>query len=102
MGVCASCMLHRYQHSASAVLLNSLTEPIDMLLQEIKDINQRFMEVKVDVMNMDSVLKVGFDEGVVIRCSYVPVGPTSQQMVHKLPPELILPVKYPTISPTTS
>ncbi|KAL6563269.1 hypothetical protein OROHE_005856 [Orobanche hederae] len=77
-------------------------EPIDMLLQEIKEINQRFMEVKVDVMNMDRVLKIGFDEGVVIWCSYVPVGQASQQMIHKLLLELIVPVKYPTISPTAS
>ncbi|KAL6588170.1 hypothetical protein OROMI_001148 [Orobanche minor] len=77
-------------------------EPIDMLLQEIKEINQRFMEVKFDVMNIDSVLKVGFDEGVVIRCSYVPGGPASQQMIHKLLLELILPIKYPTISPTAA
>ncbi|KAL6531611.1 hypothetical protein OROMI_027974 [Orobanche minor] len=60
------------------------------------------MEVKVDVMNMDRVLKIGFDEGVVIRCSYVPVGQASQQMIHKLLLELIVPVKYPTISPTAS
>ncbi|KAL6569809.1 hypothetical protein OROMI_014323 [Orobanche minor] len=71
-----------------------------MLLQEIKEINQRFMEVKVDVMNMDRVLKIGFDEGVVIRCSYVPVGQASQQIV--MHSELIVPVKYPTISPTAS
>ncbi|KAL6525595.1 hypothetical protein OROHE_015902 [Orobanche hederae] len=77
-------------------------EPIDMLLQEIKEINQRFMEVKVDVMNMDRVLKIGFDEGVVIRCSYVPVGPASQQMIHKLLLELFVPVNYPTVSPTAS
>ncbi|KAL6555305.1 hypothetical protein OROGR_006563 [Orobanche gracilis] len=76
-------------------------EPTDMLLQEIKEINQRFMEVKVDVMNMDHVLKIGF-EGVVIRCSYVPVGPASQQMIHKLLLELIVPVNYPSVSPTAS
>ncbi|KAL6524735.1 hypothetical protein OROMI_030328 [Orobanche minor] len=91
-------------NSSRPSLPPSPPQPIDMLLQEIKEINQRFMEVKFDVMNIDSVLKVGFDEGVVIRCSYVPGGPASQQMVmiHKLLLELILLTKYPTISPTAA
>ncbi|GER51936.1 transcription cofactor, partial [Striga asiatica] len=74
----------------------------DELFEEIQAINQRVMEVKVDVMNIDEVSRTGFDECALIRCSYVPIGPASQQMIHKLNLELIVPPNYPNFSPTVA
>ncbi|CAA0812869.1 Mediator of RNA polymerase II transcription subunit 15a [Striga hermonthica] len=77
-------------------------EASDELFEEIQTINQRFMEVKVDIMNIDEVSRTGFDECALVRCSYVPIGPASQQMIHKLNLELIVPPDYPSFSPTVT
>ncbi|KAL3632599.1 hypothetical protein CASFOL_025583 [Castilleja foliolosa] len=90
----------RFCERASAKRLK--IEPSDVLFQEIKEINDRFLEVKVDVMSMDYVSSIRFEEGNLIRCSYVPVGPASIHMIHKLLLELIVPADYPAFSPTIS
>ncbi|KAL3637097.1 hypothetical protein CASFOL_019396 [Castilleja foliolosa] len=83
------------------------------LFQEIEEINESFLEVKVDVMNTDVLINytddvmktddvsmIGFDDCIRIRCSYVPIGPASKHMIHRLLLELFVPANYPAISPT--
>ncbi|KAI3444281.1 hypothetical protein Pfo_000946 [Paulownia fortunei] len=83
-------------------------EPNELLLQEIKEINQKLIEVVVDVMNMEDVSRAEPDEGTLIRFSYIPIGlsgnikmpNTSKQMFPILLLELIVTADYPNSSPT--
>ncbi|KAK4412796.1 Mediator of RNA polymerase II transcription subunita [Sesamum alatum] len=81
-------------------------EPNDLLLQEIKEINQKLIEVVVEIMNMEDVSRTGSDEGTLVRCSYIPVGHSwnikipNTSMFPNLLLELIVSADYPNSSPT--
>ncbi|KAL2232959.1 UNVERIFIED_CONTAM: Mediator of RNA polymerase II transcription subunit 15a, partial [Sesamum indicum] len=80
-------------------------EPNDLLLQEIKEINQKLIEVVVEIMNMEDVSRTGSDEGTLIRCSYIPVGHSwnikiPNTSTPNLILELIVSADYPNSSPT--
>ncbi|KAL0383404.1 UNVERIFIED_CONTAM: Mediator of RNA polymerase II transcription subunita [Sesamum calycinum] len=80
-------------------------EPNDLLLQEIKEINQKLIEVVVEIINTEDVSRTGSDEGTLIRCSYIPVGHSwnikiPNTAMPNLLLELIVSADYPNSSPT--
>ncbi|KAL0339814.1 UNVERIFIED_CONTAM: Mediator of RNA polymerase II transcription subunita [Sesamum radiatum] len=79
--------------------------PNDLLLQEIKEINQKLIEVVVEIINTEDVSRTGSDEGTLIRCSYIPVGHSWNTKIPNtampnLLLELIVSADYPNSSPT--
>ncbi|KAK4404716.1 Mediator of RNA polymerase II transcription subunita [Sesamum angolense] len=80
-------------------------EPNDLLLQEIKEINQKLIEVVVEIINTEDVSRTGSDEATLIRCSYIPVGHSwnikiPNTAMPNLLLELIVSADYPNSSPT--
>ncbi|XP_042050349.1 mediator of RNA polymerase II transcription subunit 15a-like isoform X2 [Salvia splendens] len=78
------------------------------LLEEIKEINKKLIEVVVDVMIPEGFPRLGSDEGTLIRCSYIPVGfsgnmkipNTSKFMFPTLLLDLLVSADYPNSSPS--
>ncbi|XP_042053628.1 mediator of RNA polymerase II transcription subunit 15a-like isoform X1 [Salvia splendens] len=84
------------------------TETNYQLLEEIKEINKKLIEVVVDVMIPEGVSRLRSDEGTLIRCSYIPVGfsgnmkisNTSKFMFPTLLLDLLVSADYPNSSPS--
>ncbi|KAL1548780.1 mediator of RNA polymerase II transcription subunit 15a-like isoform X1 [Salvia divinorum] len=84
------------------------TETNNQLLEEIKEINKKLIEVVVDVMIPEGVSRPGSDEVTLIRCSYIPVGfsgnmkisNTSKFMFPSLLLDLHVSADYPNSSPS--
>ncbi|XP_073132207.1 mediator of RNA polymerase II transcription subunit 15a-like [Henckelia pumila] len=82
----------------------------DLILQEIKEINQKLIESKVEVINTKDVFRAEADKGIVIRCCYSPVGlageiripGSSEKTFLTLLLEMIVTPDYPNSSPVVS
>ncbi|XP_073137662.1 mediator of RNA polymerase II transcription subunit 15a-like [Henckelia pumila] len=74
----------------------------DLILQEIKEINQKLIESMVEVINTKDVFRAEADKGIVIRCCYSPVGRSSENTFPTLLLELIVTPDYPNSSPVVS
>ncbi|XP_051149874.1 mediator of RNA polymerase II transcription subunit 15a-like [Andrographis paniculata] len=95
------------EYSASRATKKFKTEPTNPLLLEIKEVNHKFFNVVVDIIDKDDVSMTGFNKGTLLRCSYIPMGlrntevpNASKQMFPTLVLELIVDVDYPSSSPT--
>ncbi|KAG8372174.1 hypothetical protein BUALT_Bualt12G0039000 [Buddleja alternifolia] len=90
-------------YASDSIKIKLKKEPNDLLLQDIKEINQKLIEVVVDVKDVSGV---GSDKVTVVKCSYNPVGfswniktPNTEMFPH-LVLEFIVPADYPNSCPT--